>query len=828
MHGKSKKSKAAAGRCRLEKLYVVVGIVVILAAVLGVIGIYGGFFRLDQYAATIFGTTAGVVGSMFGLTAASYAFIWGDLRSDSQFNRHLGKVLEHYRKKLWELFSDSLLLTMCVLVSSLVGLAFVQKATEPDLSMTVRQVGLSLSSCYDEKLEWISLCALFNLIASFAVISIMAIMNYTIFKRNDQYAQIAKEVLDSIDSRYDMVIRAQGHNVSILQDEASEDMNSLEYKKIHNLELLVERILKNHESIGDAFAETQRREKLLAYVIANELTAMYNLQIQGRRVSQKQDKNDQSWREWNCLNDKKRRSRWEQCQTRAAEEYSLLLSLPAAGEESEIKPPCRCGFISVYDDLLGYRDNSLIYEENCSREKRIRINMKDKCALRYTIKRRLLIFYLQGETFSNMDLTGISFSGADLRFTNFSGCNLTGIRLKGANCEGADFTGAKMTGMFFADVERDKAGETGEIELTFYDDSKETWDPYRGREATCLREATFKDADISRAYLKAPGKLCCKQSFPYGELGENSWKVEDDQPLFFMEGTNFDNAKMFFSYFKNIDFTNSSLERAQLYNAGFVQTKAKSANFAYATLTNACIAWCDFENADFTAASLTETILSRVNFHGAKLRDANFSYSNITACNFEGASCQNVSFKNVIQDPDIFKGDLPEALKDLDIFESAEIRFHYAILTNTDFSGAVLDRMSFLNAIGQDCVFTKAAGKNMVFDSSLFASSIFNATRLEGCRFNNTIFRDSVFMKTIFINATFDKVDFSNILLNDADALCFVGGYMREVDFSGARGLTAACFKNIVLCGVNFWGTDIRRCDFLGNVKIDDTCSFEK
>lgn len=132
----------------------------------------------------------------------------------------------------------------------------------------------------------------------------------------------------------------------------------------------------------------------------------------------------------------------------------MLLKLSVHEETRRL--PRECSFISVYEDLLGYRDNSLIYEENCSEKKKKDIKMKEKRSLRYTIKRRLLVFYLRGEVFSNMDLTGISFSGADLRFANFSNCNLTGIRLMGANCEGADFTGTKMTGMYFEDVESDE------------------------------------------------------------------------------------------------------------------------------------------------------------------------------------------------------------------------------------------------------------------------------------------------------------------------------------------------------------------------------------
>lgn len=627
--------------------------------------------------------------------------------------------------------------------------------------------------------------------------------------------------MEEIDSKYNLEIKE-----GVLKGERNqeEDVNSLEYKKIHNLEILIERILKNHESLGDAFAESQRREKLLTSVIMNELKTGYDLKVKNREVVPEEKTNVQNRMEWAYLADKKRESRWKECRKHATEEYSLLLKLSAHKEIARF--PRECSFISVYEDLLGYRDNSLIYEENCSGKKKKDIKMKDKRALRYTIKRRLLVFYLRGEVFSNMDLTGISFSGADLRFTNFSNCNLTGIRLMGANCEGADFTETKMTGMYFEDVKPDGDSEIGEIKLTYHDDRAEIWDPYVGEEATCLREATFKGADVSRAYLKAPGNLCHEQRFPYERSEENRWRTEENLELFSLSGTNFDSAKMFFSYFKNIDFTNSSLERAQMYNTGFVQVRAKSANFASVTLTNACIAWCDFKNADFTKASLTETVLMRVNFHGAKLKDANFSYSNIIDCNFEGASCQNVSFKNMIQDADSLRKRTPKALKDIVIYEPQGIRFDYTILTNTDFSGAMLDNISFVNAIGQDCVFTKASGKNVDFNCSLFTSSIFNAACLENCCFENAIFRDSVFIKAEFVNSVFNKVDFSEILVDDAGDLCFMGGYMKEVDFSNASGLTAASFRNIALYGVNFKGTGIKKCDFNIDVKWDDKCIF--
>lgn len=794
-----------------------------ILAILGVIFIHKKDFRLDQYATTILGTTAGIVGTMFGLTAASYAFIWGDLRSDSQENRHLGKVLECYGKKLWHLFIASLSLTVLVVFTSLIGLALAQNITNPSL-YKIRFKSLGLISEYkNDEYFVISILALFNLLLSLIAVGSMAWMNWVVFKRNTQYAAIAKSILIWIQQKYNME----------LSDGRSENIGSIEYEKIHNLEILMERILKNHESIGNAFAESQRREKLLIAVITNELEASYNV---GNNTDEKncKAKDDTVWK---YLEEGKRESRWKQCYQKAVLEYKMLTE---NGEEMPkienlFHKPCECSFITVYDDLLLYRDNSLVWEEKHKEKRYIRKVKKTKQkdlldifkqrALRYTIKKRLLIFYLRGEVFSNMDLSGVSFSGADLRCTNFVDCNLTKIRLKGSNCEGADFSRSKMAGMYFDDVLETEENEIGEIQLSCRDvscgsDTEEAWNPYRGREATCFQDATFKEADVSRAYLKAPGDLEGEQVFPYGVLDENVWKLEEGHVVFSLTGTNFDCAKMFFSYFKNIDFTNSSLEKAQMYNVGMVQTKAKSTNFAAVTLTNACIAWCDFENANFSDASLAETIIIRANFSGANMKNVNFSYSNIVACNFEGASCQNASFKNMTQDLKKIKDLDPKALRGVDLNEAKGLSFTYATLTNTDFSGAELDNISFSNAVGQGCIFTKVTGKSIVFDSAIFNSSVFNSVKFQSSSLQNTVLQNSVFIDLQFINSFFYKTDFSGSLFEKLEESCILGGCMCEVDLSDTKGLTASCFSRICLKEVDFRGTGLKEEDFKKDVKI--------
>lgn len=810
----------------LIKIIIFIGVLIFLVATHFIVR---GMFRLDQYATTILGTTAGVVGSMFGLTAASYAFIWADLRSDRQENRHLGKVLDSYRQKLWNYFRYSLFLTVIVILTSLLGLVAAQNITEPILSRFGFENWGIITHYQNKEFCGISVLTLINCELSIAAVVCMAIMNRYIFRRDFQYSKIAKKIMRSIECKYDMSFYDKDTSgEGNIEKKESVSWDSIEYEKIHNLEVLVERILKNHESIGNAFAESQRREKLLSAIITNELDVSYGLKstnfVQENLL-------------WNHLNEKKRNSRWEMCHERAKTELKLIHDVENESfskEVSKTKKPCDCDFISVYDDLLAYRDNSLVWQEQYVKKNILkRESIKEQTelynqrALRYTIKKRLLIFYLRGEMFSNMDLSGVSFSGADLRGANFSDCNLTGIRLKGTNCEGADFTRSKMTGMYFADVEENFNEKYGEIQLSCRDVPDEKgWNPYKGREITYLQNATFKEADVSRTYLKVPGKLKGWQEFPYAQTAsENVWKLDDACESFSLEGTNFDYAKIFFSYFKNVNFSNSSLEKAQMYNTGLVQTKARAANFSSAILTNSCIAWCDFENTNFSNTSLVDAILIRANFCGANMRNVNFANSNIVSCNFEGASCQNASFKNVVQSlTKIEKLEL-DALKEIELADNVGLRFNYATLTNTDFSGAELNNVSFCSAVGQNCIFTKTEGKGIIFDSAIFNSAVFNADCFINASLKNTIMQNSVFINAKFINSTFINADLSGSIFTVADKMCFIGGSMQEVNFSNVKGLSAANFRNIILREVNFSGTGIQKCDFGNDVTIVN-CKF--
>lgn len=799
--------------------YVWYCLVTIVIVVLEICFIFFKGLRFDQYSTTILSTTAGIVGTMFGLTAASYAFIWGDLRSDRKDNRHLDKVLQEYRKQIWILFKLSLVFTIVVIGISILGLALAQCLVDETLFKTFgNRGGESFTSVYaNNRFKCISILISLNLGGAITDLLIMGVMNWKIFRRNRVYADIALEIINDIDKRYDL---------QLSKESAAKNLyDSIEYEKIHNLEILVNRILKNHESIGEAFAESQRREKLLASIILNGLNTQYGFSSSTNNEGALADdyKNRMIW---SHLPSEKQENRWRQCLERAAEEYQSVNNRQYTNKENVKLSPTKCCFLDVYDDLISYRDNSLVCSENIKSKAKEKYNicLKTKSELRYTIKRRLLIFYLAGENLTDMDFTNVSFSGADLRYTNFSRSNLSHVRLKGANCENADFTSARMTGMYFADTERlNHPKEGGEIELTYRDDGKNEWDPYKGHEATNLRNATFKEADVSRIYLKVPGNIE-NLDFPFsGDLQGNS----KDWQLFSLEGTNFDYAKMFYAYLKNISLINSSLEKAQLYNAAFIMTTAQSSNFSGATMTNACFAWCDFKNADFSFSLLPEAVLVRVNFKGAKLKKANFSYSNILACSFSGASCQDVSFKNMIQDYSLLEKRMPDAFSDINLGENKGNLFEYSVLTNTDFSGASLNNISYINCIGQNCLFVNAKGNNVVFLNSLFRSSVFDSTHFDYSCFKNVIFTNSVFIAVKFNVSNFTNVDFTDTAFTLVGTICFEGGSMSGVNFSHAKGLNENCFKAVKMNRVDFRGTGLKKEKFRSDVILTE-CLWDK
>jgi len=729
---------------------------------------------------------------MFGLSAASYAFVCNELRNEEQADPHLKCILDEHRERLWALFVYSLLFMICTVTSSLVCIGLAQYLTAPDLYRLQETEGSLLASYENSRFLSLSNLTFLNLLFTLIALVVMVCFNLNVFRRENKYSKIAKSIMQHAISRYTCP------ETAIELDAVYKISPQEELEKIHRLESLLERVLKNHESANVSYVPERRLEGLLRVILTRKLAVGFR--ADGGDTGRGKGAQMVTRR---FLSEEKLGSYQTECRRQAESDYKHLKD---NRDDSAERVPRNISFVDVYCDLIRYRDSRLIYERSSKSPTK-----GDGRYLRWSIKKRLLIFLLWEESLSNMDLSQVCLSGANLMRTKFTDSDLTGARLLGANCEEADFSGARMSGLYFADNDECE----GQIAISCIDDEKQCWDPYKGKEKTSFHGATFTRADLSRAFLVAVQATPWESwpaEFPFGKE-----KRPRQAALYSLEDISFDYAKLFSSRFRDLSFDRSSLERAQIFNSIFFRCQARSTNFKGAVLTNSILFWCDFDCINAENAILAESVLLRCNFAGSRLEGASFTEANLIRCSFYGASCRNVSFRGIIQAP----GKLDDMTKPafLEQYKQAppcdpevlpcQLDFRFSTLSSTDFSEADLSRACFDNVLGSDCVFTKSTGTSIYAKDAFLASSIFNSAIFEKGLFQRTMFRHSIFIQTEFKDCIFEDVDFSQALFECGEAPCFQGGRLIRVKFCGAIGLSAACFENVELVECDFEDTGV-------------------
>lgn len=760
------------------------------------------YFRLDQYMSVICTTTATLTVTMFGLTAASYAFVCSELRTEEQMRPHLKHILVEYRNDLWGQFVYSLVLTAESAATSLICLGLAQEISASDLYVLAqRNDGTFLAAYENSDFRWISGLTALNILFGLLAIAVMIFHNTMIFRRENQYSILAKSMLERTVEPYRCPDKLKSQMNAIQQNEL---------EKIHNLERLLNRVLRNHESIGESFAAETRGSHLLGVVLSQKLTQGFLADkelLEDDILQGKVGIPPEMVR--GGMNPRKQRVYWSRCHQQARMEYCRI-TVPVESEVARTLEPVSHSFVQVYDDMLCYRDSKLVLSAGSQGG----LSGSAGGHMRCSVKKRIMLFLLWGETLSNMDLTGINFSGADLHHTNFSDSDLSRVLLMGANCEGADFSRARMPGLYFYDVSQNgRRLCQGQIPVSCIDDSNEAWDPYNGREATCFHAATFAGADISRAFLAADGEPWIA-SFPFCTA-----RVKVCNRLYSLEDTCFDHAKLFSSRFRDLSFDRASLETAQIFDSLFFRCSAQSSNFSQAVLTHSLLCCCDFYGANLEGTILAQSVLLRSRFEDARLKNANFAGANLVSCSFRGAYCQNVSFRGVIQDLERIE-DLPavksplmegstNAVASPDAFVGLD--FSGSVLSNTDFTEMDLSGVIFEHAVGSSCIFTGAHGNHVHMGKALLTSSIFNQAVFENSYFVETLFGHSVFMETTFCKCKFLRTDFSCALFQPSNRAIFSHSFMEDVNFGGVEGLSAEHFNGVHLKNCDFTGTGLTK-----------------
>lgn len=726
-------------------------------------------FRLDQYASTISGTIIGVVGTMFGLTAASYAFVWGELKSEGESNPRLAQILIAYKSKLWTLFFNSLILTFSIIGLNLLLLGGIQCITDPTLyyseSGTIADKNVIINTYYNENYDFVTLCVLIDLTLSIFNVLLMAELNYEIFNRKRSYEKIAIEKLHSLEKNYNLELTYEDSKEEIDKFKLQNYDINAEFNKIHYLELLVNRILKNHESEGDVYSYVYNEEKLLEQIVC--------LKVSNSKFDMK-----------DIINTK--------------ELFDLREKSNCQGSDTKGKKPVDVEFSKVYSDLILYRNAQLVFEDT-----NIRGTM-----LKCTIKKRLLILFMSYERFDGMDLANVSLSGADLSYSNFSNCNLKGVRLKGTNCLGTDFSNSRMPGMHFpgklSSNNSKNNANNDDIVITNDSNVNGKWNVYTVHMPTCLEKATFANADISRMTLLADGEFDNSNNFPFDN--DKIMVIENKTP-FSLRDVNFDCAKLFSAMFNNIDLSQASIFKAQMFNSELILVNSPNVNFSETVLTYSIIKYSSFVRSNFQKSVISNCNICRSDFSYTNLSESNFSNSKINNCNFKNAICNCTSFKNITCDN-----------KEVNIC----ISFEYATMRDADFSNANLFRVDFSHANVLNCIFTSSDIKNGNFFYTVLSSTIWNSSKIKDSKFISAVMRDGVFLYAEFFNCCFKNTDFSNSIVNCK----FVEGTMDHVKFCNVKGLNPNLFKHIKLNYVDFTGCGVAEKDFSHGVVLNN-CIFD-
>lgn len=743
--------------------------------------------RLDQYSSAIFSSIIGVVGTMFGLTAASYAFVWGELKTERESNVRMKSILNKFQSELWDLFIIILFFSIAIIIFNLVLLSIVQHITSSALYYSheaiIDEKEVVVSRYYNEKYSQISTCAVFDLFLSIIDILCMGIMNYMVFSRQIKYQRIAGDSLSELGKKYDLSLNKI--NKFKCTNSTPYDLNS-ELSKIHYLEMLVNRIMKNHENEGDLFRYLDNQDEFLGHIISLKLKS-YSFN-------------------WNYLqNEEKSNDLKKKC----SKIYEIFSGRENRGNdgpndsylEKRLPVPVDEEFVKVYSDLIEFRNNQLI----CS-QRNIQGTM-----LKCTIKKRLLLFLMSHERFDGMDLANVSLSGADLSYSNFSNCNLKGVKLKGTNCMGADFSNSRIPGMYFSEIKKSNLQEiqSGDVEISFKDDGKEYYDEYTGHQPTCLEKATFANSDVSRMKLICSGEIDTKTNYPFNN---KEIAVKNGETAFSLRETNFDHAKLFNSEFNNIDLSSSSIFNAQMFNTKMKLVKAQYVNFAETVLTHSIISYSCLANANFQKAVISDSNIIHSDFTCSNLSEANFSNSIIEFCNFQDTICNNTTFRNISA----------KSEKMVSSSDGCHISFRSSTFRDVDFSNAELCRCNFSSANLLNCNFTGTKISYSLFELTVLNSTIWNSTKIGNSNFTGAIMRDSIFINMDFNDCRFENCDFSNSIMSCR----FTGGTMSNVKLCHVKKLDTQAFKNIILVSVDFTGSAVRKDDFPNDVALKN-CKFD-
>lgn len=267
--------------------------------------------------------------------------------------------------------------------------------------------------------------------------------------------------------------------------------------------------------------------------------------------------------------------------------------------------------------------------------------------------------FLAGLDLSGADLSGGKFEEAILSRVKLIGAKLVNANLKGASLRMADLSGCDLTGALLERTDFSKS-KLGKAKLAKSKVTDAAFWKCEG-EGADFSGAEGEGARFSRSNLRGANFRRCKLvagDFDYATLEE--CRFEDSE----LPNASFETVKAARACFDRCNLAGARFgEGSQLQEGGFLEIRAKRANFPDSVLDRAVFAGAELDGAIFSGTSLREANLARcslvkADFSDAKLQLAIVSESNLlraslercdlTGADLRGSNCHEAEFWDAI------------------------------------------------------------------------------------------------------------------------------------------------------------------------------------
>jgi uncharacterized protein YjbI with pentapeptide repeats len=360
----------------------------------------------------------------------------------------------------------------------------------------------------------------------------------------------------------------------------------------------------------------------------------------------------------------------------------------------------------------------------------------------------------QGDFFfgEESDLSGLNFSGANLKGSCFAGANLKDCKFNNANLEFATFEGANLRNAEFIGA---NARDTNLF-------------------AANVQSVIFKNADFTRAFMPhsdAKFSQVENSKFNFSDIRNGRW-----------ENVDINKSEFYYADLEGVSLAKATITRTKMHHANLDKAILHNCNIIESELNKAFL-----RGAELKEATIKNTVLNNINAYKIDLSKTKID----ELCTLDGADLHNAIMLEVKVDNVRFinvnmeYANLEHAQMKDAILE--EVNMKFAKLDEAVLDGIKANNIDMTGANLTDISAKKANFKNAILEGiegqrADFSKAIMDGVNLRGANLHEAIMKEVSLKKADLRNADLQKVKFENANVQDAKINAATNIYNADIN----------------------------------------------